>query len=102
MPDLDELILTEPRDRTDTGLAASRTLRRDISVRLEGFHWTACASHSRRVRGTDGWNAHAALGGEVIARGTVTDVRVDDRDETATLAVAPPARMHCDLEPARP
>jgi len=101
MPDLDELILTEPRDRTDTGLAASRTLRRDISIRLDGFHWTARAPHSRRVRGTDGWSAHAALGGEVIARGTVTDVRVDDCDEPATLAVAPPARMHCDLEPAR-
>jgi len=101
MPDLDELILTEPRDRTDSGLAASRTLRRDISIRLEGFHWTARA-RSNRVRGTDGWSAHAALGGEVIARGTITDVRVDDRDETATLAVAPPARLHCDLEAARP
>jgi|APHM01.1.fsa_nt_gi hypothetical protein len=102
MAELDELILTEPRRQTGRGLAASRTLRGDLAVRMEGFHWTARTTRSARVRNTDGWSARAALDGEVVARGTVADVRVDRGGESATLAVAPPSRVVRGLEPAEP
>jgi hypothetical protein len=93
MPDLDELVLTEPRGPDDDGLAASRTLRGDVSACLEGFHWVAYAARSDRVHDTSGWHAHAALDGEIIARGTVVGVRIDGRTEVATLDVEPPERV---------
>jgi len=102
MPDLDELILTEPRDTDDYGLATSRTLRDDIAVSMAGFHWVAYARRSDRVHDTTGWRAYAATDGDIIARGTVSEVRIDDRTEVATLDVGPPERVFPVREPAEP
>jgi hypothetical protein len=102
MSDLDELILTEPRDPDDYGVATSRTLRDDIAVSMAGFHWVAYAARSDRVHDTTGWSAYAALDGEIIARGTVVGVRIDDRTEVATLDVEPPERVFPVTEPAEP
>lgn len=89
---LDELVLVEPRD-AGGGLATSRTLREDICAVIDGFHALIYAGRSARVADTSGWTAHAALGGSIIARGTVTDVTIDDRTETAALDVEPPERV---------
>jgi len=92
MPDLDQLVLTEPRD-TDDGLATSRTLREDVYACIDGLHAVIYARRSDRVHDTSGWAAYAAVDGAIIARGTVAGVKIDDRTETATLDVEPPARV---------
>jgi hypothetical protein len=53
----------------------------------------------RRVRRFPGC---AATGGDIIARGTVSEVRIDDRTEVATLDVAPPERVFPVRERADP
>jgi len=92
MPDLDQLVLTEPCDR-DGGIATSRTLREDIYACIDGLHAVVYARRSDRVHDTSGWAAYAAVDGAIIARGTVAGVKIDDRTETATLDVEPPERV---------
>jgi len=98
---LDQLVLTEPRD-TDDGLAMSRTLREDIHACIDGLHAVIYARRSDRVHDTSGWAAHAAVDGAIIVRGTVAGVQIDNRTETATLDVKPPARVFPTSERAEP
>jgi len=93
MQELTELILTEPRGPDDYGAATSRTLRRDLSAMIEGFHAVIHTPRSDRAAGTTGWTAYAVAEDRIVVCGVVANVALDVRSGDAVIDIEPPARV---------